>query len=317
MSDKSNNYGRAHEYACIIELYLAICRIRPCTILKDSSFTAAENAWNKLDSDTQSSLKKSSVIEAETILELEKKITEDGNDLLTILIQPDDAGKTGDVRDILIVRRDIRWEIGLSLKHNHEAVKHSRLSGTIDFGKLWYELPCHDEYWNAVKPIFEDLEQKRKNKIKWSSIENKWEHYYTPILNAFIKEVKTAYAENTRISSKMARYLLGRFDFYKVISLDRNKLILIQAYNFDGTLNKPSKTESPQIDVPISILPERIISIELSPKNPQTTVELFMDNGWTFTLRIHSADAIVESSLKFDVSLISKPATVIEIKKTW
>ncbi len=24
----------------------------------------------------------------------------------------------GDVRDILIIRRDIRWEIGLSIKHN-------------------------------------------------------------------------------------------------------------------------------------------------------------------------------------------------------
>ncbi len=62
-----------------------------------------------------------------TILDLEPLILDDGEDDLELKIQSDDKGKEGDVRDILIIRRGIEWEIGLSVKHNHFAVKHSRL----------------------------------------------------------------------------------------------------------------------------------------------------------------------------------------------
>ena len=54
-----------------------------------------------------------------------------GEGTLRIGLQTDSAGIGGDVRDVLCLRgKD--WQIGLSCKHNHEAVKHSRLSDTID-----------------------------------------------------------------------------------------------------------------------------------------------------------------------------------------
>lgn len=65
-------------------------------------------------------------------------ILDDGLDELELKIQSDDKGKEGNVRDVLIIRRGIEWEIGLSVKHNHFAVKHSRLSKNLDFGKKWY-----------------------------------------------------------------------------------------------------------------------------------------------------------------------------------
>nr|WP_322597221.1 HaeIII family restriction endonuclease [Mergibacter septicus] len=68
-----------------------------------------------------------------TIFELEPLILDDGSDELELKIQSDDKGEKGDVRDVLIIRRGIEWEIGLSVKHNHFAVKHSRLSKKLDF----------------------------------------------------------------------------------------------------------------------------------------------------------------------------------------
>lgn len=73
---------------------------------------------------------------------MEPRIVEDGDDVLELLIQQDSHGKEGDVRDILIVRRNITWKIGLSLKHNHFAVKHSRLSKNLDFGQSWFGMPA-------------------------------------------------------------------------------------------------------------------------------------------------------------------------------
>ena len=49
----------------------------------------------------------------------------------------------------------------MSIKHNHEAVKHSRLSHGLDFGNEWFGIPCSKEYWNAVKPIFDRLKSEK------------------------------------------------------------------------------------------------------------------------------------------------------------
>ena len=66
-------------------------------------------------------------------------------------LQKDSEGEIGDVRDIIIVRRDIKWEIGLSIKHNHFAVKHSRLGKSLDFGERWFGVKCSEQYWEDIK----------------------------------------------------------------------------------------------------------------------------------------------------------------------
>lgn len=81
---------------------------------------------------------------ANTIFYLESLILDDGDDELELKIQSDGKGKEGDVdvRDVLIIRRGIEWEIGLSVKHNHFAVKYSRMSKNLDFGSKWYGIEC-------------------------------------------------------------------------------------------------------------------------------------------------------------------------------
>ena len=97
-------------------------------------------------------------------------------------------------------------EIGLSIKHNHEAVKHSRLSHKLDFGKEWFDDSCSDEYWKAVTPIFDMLKNEKKNGTKWSEIDNKDEKVYVPLLQAFIDEVDRAYKKDKDVSRKMIEY---------------------------------------------------------------------------------------------------------------
>ena len=65
--------------------------------------------------------------------------------------------------------------IGLSLKHNHFAVKHSRLAKSLDFGQKWFGMPCSEIYWSSVKPIFDYLaQQKNKN---WRDLPSKIQPY--------------------------------------------------------------------------------------------------------------------------------------------
>lgn len=316
MSNASNNQGRAYEYICLLTLEQEISKYRTAKIEINSSYEAAKNAWLSIDNDLQNTLSQSASAAVETIFDMEPLIIEDGDDQLDLKIQKDSGGEAGDVRDILIIRRNIAWEIGLSIKHNHFAVKHSRLSPTIDFGEKWFGVACSDVYWDSVNPIFDFLKEQKKNGLKWSELVDKENDVYIPLLKAFIDEIKSSYQIHTDIPRKMVEYLLCEFDFYKVISLDNKKVTQIQTYNLRGTLNQPSKAETAKIAVPVSALPTRIISLDFKP-NSTNTVELYMDNGWQFSFRIHNASTKVETSLKFDVQIIGMPATIISINCLW
>ena len=316
MSDKSNNNGRGYEYACLKKLEERISEFRPVSIQYDSSYDASKSAFYSLDSNLQNVLLISADAAVSTILNLEPLITEDGSDILTLSIQSDDRGKEGDVRDILVIRRNIQWEVGFSVKHNHEAVKHSRLSRTIDFGEKWYGVKCSDEYKNEVTPIFDRLGKDKTNGLKWNQIPDKINTIYRPLLKAFMDEIKRAYDKDSSMASRLTEYLIGKYDFYKVISIDSARHTLLQGYNLHGTLNKASSTKKPEISVPIVNLPTEIIQIKFSSQKPDNTVELYMNNGWQFSFRIHNAEEYVVPSLKFDVQLIGRP-TVIEIIANW
>lgn len=316
MSSQSNDQGRAYEYICLLTLETEIRKFRPATIDKNSSFYAAQRAWDSVSTQLQDNLTMGAEAAVQTIFDLEPLIVEDGDDELELFIQPDTKGEEGDVRDILIVRRGIRWEVGLSMKHNHFAVKHSRLSKALDFGKHWYGVSCSSQYWDDVKPIFLYLNEETRNNTKWRDLPDKENDVYIPLLTAFVNEVKRTNAMNRDIPRKMVEYLLGEYDFYKVISIDNKRMTQILSFNLRGTLNQASRSEKPKIDVPIANLPTRIVSLDFKPDS-SNTVELYMDGGWQFSFRIHNAATLVEPSLKFDIQIIGMPATIISIDCTW
>ena len=316
MSNKSNNQGRAYEYIFLNSLFELISKIREASIEKNSSFMASKQAWETLSSQDKEIYKISALTGVNIILNLEPLIIEKSNDILNLKIQSDDEGKKGDVRDIVIMRGNIDWEIGLSLKHNHFAVKHSRLSKKLDFGEKWYGIPCSEEYWKKVKPIFDFLEEEKEKKTLWKEIVNKNEDVYFPLLEAFKIEILDQNRKNIKLLENMLKYLLGKFDFYKVISIDNKKVTRVQSYNLYGTLNQDGVHEKRKIEIPIIILPTRIVSLDFKP-NSLTTLELYLNNGWQFTFRIHNAEKEVKPSLKFDIQIVGMPTSIISIDSKW
>ena len=313
MSKKSNNQGRAYEFSYLISLYEEISKVRSVKIETNSSYYAAERAWNTLSESEKTMYKMSSLTGVNTLFELEPLILDDGKDELELKIQSDDNGEKGDVRDVLIIRRGIEWEIGLSVKHNHFAVKHSRLSKKIDFGKKWYGISCSDQYWLDIKPIFDYLDEEKKKGTKWRDLLSKEDDVYVPLLNAFKEELERQnLLFNKEIPRLMVEYLLGEFDFYKVIGIDNKEITRIQSFNLRGTLNKQGKNRKRNIELPISSLPTRIVSLDYKPGS-KNTLELYLDGGWQFSFRIHNASTKVEPSLKFDIQIIGMPVTIISI----
>lgn len=316
MSNKSNNQGRAYEFACISVLANEISKYRNVIVLKNSSYIAAEHAWKSIDDHMIGILSLSAISMVDTLFALEPLILDDSGDALTLELQVDEKGEEGDVRDILISRNDIQWVIGLSVKHNHFAVKHSRLGKKLDFAAKWFGTPCTVDYWNDIRDIFKWLEDLKSRGLKWSDLESKESDVYIPLLDAFIKEVIRQYEIDDKLPKKMVEYLLGKYDFYKVISIDDRRTTQIQSYNLRGTLNSSSRTKVAEIRVPRVYLPTRIIKMDYK-YNSNNTVELYLDNGWQFSFRIHNASTLVETSLKFDIQIIGMPTTILTINCIW
>lgn len=316
MTDKSNNLGRGYEYIFLSELEENISKVRNVIIEKNTSYYASRRAWETLSEKDKRSLKVSAIAAIVKLFDLEPLIVENSDDLLKLYIQQDGEGKKGDVRDIIIIRGDINWEIGLSIKHNHFAVKHSRLSATLDFGKEWFGNNCSKQYWDDVTPLFEYLRSEKNKKTKWCDLALKEKDVYIPLLTAFINEIKRSNDVDKNLPKKMAEYLLGKYDFYKVISIDKQEITQIQSYNIRGNLNKCSNDIEPQIIIPISSLPTKIKMIDFKDGSTNT-VEMYMNNYWTFSFRIHNASTLVEPSLKFDIQICGMPTTIMTINCCW
>lgn len=317
MSAKSNNQGRAFEYACIIELKDKIENYRSVVIDKNS-ISASKRAWETQTEELQQTLLRAADAFINTLFSAEPLILEcDGNDDDVILsINKDLDAESGDVRDVVIERKSIHWDIGLSMKHNHFATKHSRLSPSIDFGSKWYGVPCSDIYWNSVKPIFERLRDLKKDSVAWRDMPDKEDSIYKPIVSAFINELNRAYKNDHTITERLISYLLGIRDFYKVVAIDKKYLTEFQSFNLRGELNKDGKKTKATLIIPKVDLPTEIISLRFKP-NSKSTAELYLNNGWSLSFRIHNASTVVEPSLKFDIQFLGVPANIITINCSW
>lgn len=317
MSAKSNDQGRAFEYACIIKLKDRIEDVRPA-VIDEKSVVAAHRAWETQSEDEQQMYLHAADAFIDTLFSAEPLILEqDGDDDIVVLsINKDSDAEGGDVRDIVITRKSISWDIGLSMKHNHFAAKHSRLSPKIDFGAKWYGLPCADSYWNTIKPIFARLQYLKKEKVAWHDMSDKEDSVYVPIVDAFIKELNRAYTTDSTIPSRLISYLLGIHDFYKVVAIDKKQLTEFQSFNLRGELNKEGKRTKAILFIPKADLPTEIISLRFKP-NSKSTAELYLNNGWSLSFRIHNASTIVEPSLKFDIQFLGVPANIITVNCRW
>ncbi|GAA7371856.1 hypothetical protein HpCK88_13920 [Helicobacter pylori] len=310
MSDKSNNQGRAYEYAWCLALEQKLSVFKKVIVDKQSGFNACYRAYESLEKSLQDRYLESAKQGVLLLLDCEPLLSEvigSSQNEITLSLQKDKLGEIGDVRDILIYFD--RFYIGLSIKHNHEALKHSRLSKDLDFGEKWLGVGVSQNYKDTIKPLFERLENAKKEGMLWRDFPNKEQEIYAPLLQAFKKEIlRIDENKKNKVPQKMVEYLLGKYDFYKAILLEREQKTKLEAYHFNNTLNRSVKNKPKRI-IPLSKLPTRMIYFDFKPKS-FNTLELVLDEGWSFSLRIHNASSRVEPSLKFDIKLLSKPESV-------
>lgn len=304
--------GKAFEYALLLEFYYRLKNLTSVTIIENDPLKNAKKCFESFDETEQSTYRITSSAAVNFLLDIEPRLSHgiSEHDTLQLEIVSDQQGQTGDVRDVLLIRSLQNWEIGISAKNNHRAVKHSRLSNSIDFGEKWLGIPCSKAYFEEIEPIFSMLESiKKKDKsAKWTSIENMHQKVYIPILEAFRKELLRLDKENPVIvAERLVNYLIGNQDFYKVIK-GKNK-IEIQGYNLHGTLNLPFEKVKPKAKIPKLKLPSRLVEVVYENEST-TTLKVSLNEGWNISFRIHNASSRVEPSLKFDINLISVPQSL-------
>ncbi len=288
MNLSQNDMGRAFEYGVAVSLSNRL----PAQLTANIQLTRATQCFERCPESEQCNIVKASTEVAAFLVAHDNYLSDSG---CFIHLQSDQCGKYGDVRDIIIHNSVLNKEIGISAKNRHYAVKHSRLSEQIDFGLDWFDIHCSNTYFHTITPIFRELRTRKRREERWRDIPDKRQLYYMPILQAFHVEMSRLFQHNPyQVANGLVQYLLGRFDFYKVIK--ENGVVSIMSFNIDGTLNWGNR-------IP---LPLRIIEISMKPRS-DTTLFMTFDQGWQISFRIHNASTMVEPSLKFDINIIGLP----------
>lgn len=310
---KQTKTGKAFEYALLNAFLERLDILTTLTVVENEPYKTAKKCFESFNDIEKGLYNLNASFAVNFLIDLEPRLTNGINkdDVLQLEIVSDKQGQIGDVRDVLAIRALQKWEIGISAKNNHRAVKHSRLSNEIDFGEKWLGSPCSLNYFTEIKPIFNELAKLRtasKSTRKWSTLGDYHSSVYVPILDAFKKELLQLDKDNPGVvAQRLVEYLIGTQDFYKVIK-GKNK-VEIQAYNLHGTLNLPFQSVKPKMRIQKLKLPNRLIEI-VYQDNSQTTLLVYLTEGWQISFRIHNASSRIEPSLKFDINLVSAPHTL-------
>lgn len=299
MSKQTNN-GRAFEWS----VGMALKAETGFLIVKNAFSVNAQAAFAGLSEKKQHIFRLAAKIAVEHILNKESIFINSAH-VGEISFNNDAAGARGDVRDIFLTIND--KILGISCKNNHKALKHSRLSATLDFVKKWSidSAGCSDHYWQSVTPLFNELKKIKMNSkgiCLWNDIVDKAERYYWPLLDAWALELtricEISSVKQRQLCKSIIDYLVGNHDFYKVIC-EGSERVQIQAWNFNKTLaTKCTK------------YPDCINAIN-NKNGSQYSKTIVFNRGYSINFRIHSASSRVEPSLKFDINAIGLPTNEI------
>ena len=138
---------------------------------------------------------------------------------------------------------------------------------------------------------------------------------YVPLLNAFKDELQRAYEQDKTIPKRLISYLESEISIRLWLST-RNAQPSFREFNLRGELNKDGKQTKAAIIIPVAELPTEIVAIRFKTDSTNT-VELYLNNGWSLSFRIHNASTTVEPSLKFDIQFIGVPSNIITINCIW
>ncbi len=327
--------GKALEYACAVALLDWLHAQGAQSGLADSD--AAQTARRRYDALTPATRVKYDLGAAagvRLLARLEPALqTPAAHGGFTLHIQADAQGVVGDVRDV-VVADERGWSLGVSVKHNNDVAKNPRLARTLDFCRHWTDHPCAAAYFDAVKPIFAELEQLAAVGAHWSSLhlseQEKAARFYRPVLTALAAQLERLTQQHAAAPAALTTYFLGRQDFYKLIVSVPGRTTTVQAFSFAGTLGRnpgassePASTfkqapgpNNPTASIPRLPLPGKLNVVAFKPRSDNTLLLTF-DQGWAFSLRLHNASVYVEPSLKLDVRLTSAPPALVKVQASW
>lgn len=328
MAKKASNTvnGKAFEFACLKALQSRLLwQKKEVSIVTSPAYNTAEKAYNEIDQEERVRLDNAAETAANLLLPLEPKLLHGkGTLLLSVAADALAVGADGDVRDVFCIRSEEGtdgWTIGISCKHNHEALRHPRVTEGKDFGKDWIGIRCSQEFMSEITPVTDALVSYGNSKTKWKTIPNKWDNYYVPILSAYLKEIKRLCSEHEDVPEKLLSYFFGANDFYKVIMKSAAETTTIEGFNMHGTLNQPCGKTKAMTRVPIIKMPTRLIDAAFkADKNgkSKTTIILTFDQGWSISMRLHNKDDIAKpTSLAWDVKLEGLPPSTYVNTHSW
>jgi len=291
--------GKGLEWAVVRQLHEKL----GFQIVDSNQMTTARESYDAISTDLLSTFESQVPRCVDHIINLEPWILSGNKTNGKIWINSDAAGQEGDVRDVMISCEG--KSTGISCKNNHTAFKHSRLSPKINFPSVWKlcREGASDNYMSGVKALFLEIKNTSSQSgfTKWSEIDNDRKFgYYKRLLDLFRSEIFRIRDKSSESAAELAsglvKYVIGRHDFYKLIIKDDRGLV--EGYSLSGSLKVPR--------IP---LPSTILAIEFIPDSAGTVL-LFMDAGYSFSFRIHSAKSEIELSLKFDIQAIGLPREV-------
>lgn len=147
-------------------------------------------------------------------------------------MMPDKAaiGPDGGVRDVLCIRAAEKWEVGISCKHNHEALKHSRITKDYDFAQRWLGGQYHvsDSFINRTTELENQL--KKYKGQRWNEMIDKDDRIYVPLLDAFKDEFLHQSKIVDDFAARLLKYFIGSKDFYKLIMNARDNVVSVMAF---------------------------------------------------------------------------------------
>lgn len=301
--------GKAFEYALADALNKYI---QPKNgLIIDSAYDVAKQAYDSRLVKHQREFTIAAKVAVQHIASLEPNFLNASD--IVIKIQDDKAGQHGDVRDVIITRHGTEWVIGLSAKNHHKAVKHSRLSDTIDFGTKWVGVPCSVHYMDAVREMFGRVrELKEKGVVYWRDVDNQKQILYCQLLIVFKDELCQLANKDPSVPTNLMLYLLGKHDFYKIIK--HRGTVEIRAYNRTESLNKPYRGHKAPHKISKTKMPTKLIDVAIEGNN---RLQAVFDGGWSVSFRIHNAESKITPSLKLDIQLVGEPSNLYNHTTKW
>lgn len=298
--------GKAFEYACALATS-ELCE----SIIEDSApLRTAKKEFEELPPENKENDIKAAKTALKIIKGLEPQI-EHGSGILHISLASDALGQAGDVRDVMLLRKD-NWQTGFSCKHNHEAVKHYRVTTDADFSYNWIGIHCGYDFLNKMSPVYKQL--KANVGSLWPSQEEKDILYYRPTLDAYRDEIERLASVYKNVPELLLQSFFGNNDFYKIIMLENARTTTVEGFNIYGSLNKRFGNYKP-VKVPRLKMPTRLIEASRPRWN---TIELVFDEGWAVEMRLHNKDSKIKlGGLAWNIELIGVPPYFFVNTRPW